>query len=112
MINHKSLTVEDITNILNSDFPVSLLFKYRHKFQYYLNTESGASCSQDSYTINFLDCPDNPHLDCFNERLNIIHSLRKIITNSNLSEEVIFFLHGSYATGSITKFSDIDLVCE
>ena len=109
MINHKSSTVEDITNILNSDFPVSLLFKYRYKFQYYLNTENGASCSQDSYTINFLDCPDNPHLDCFNERLNIIHSLRKIITNSNLSEEVIFFLHGSYATGSITKFSDIDL---
>ena len=46
----------------------------------------------------------------FGLRVNVFERLRKVILENNLNKYADFILHGSYATGTVTPFSDIDIL--
>ena len=52
----------------------------------------------------------NITLDCYKKRKKIKQKIELISKNNKLKNKYILILHGSFSTGVITDFSDIDLV--
>lgn len=53
----------------------------------------------------------NEESRCYPARHKVFQELRNIIHQEKTSCDVFYLLHGSYATGCITPFSDVDVVC-
>lgn len=100
------MKVKELSNYLNTDFSHSITngdlnFKSRILKKSY----------QDLNSVSFglLQNLENINSDCYSKRSKVVKTLKKIVSNSLLVNEVIFFIQGSYATGNITAFSDIDV---
>ena len=100
------MKVKELSNYLNTDFSHSITngdlnFKSRILKKSY----------QDLNSVSFglLQNLGNINSDCYSKRSKVVKTLKKIVSNSLLVNEVIFFIQGSYATGNITAFSDIDV---
>ncbi len=101
------MTVKEISHYLNSDAP-------RRGREQNLDPEDlyGGSKIIDehrSISIHFLSKPINHHSSCYRVRCEVIAMLKKIVNENILIENATFFVQGSYATGEITAFSDVDV---
>ena len=47
---------------------------------------------------------------CYKKRKYIFSRLKELLNNFQMPDNITMFLHGSYATGDVTSFSDIDIV--
>ena len=100
------LKVKELSSYLNADFSnsitnVDLNFKSRILKKSYQDL--------NSVSFSLLQNLGNINSDCYSKRSKVVKALKKIVSKSLLVNEVIFFIHGSYATGNITAFSDIDV---
>ena len=62
------------------------------------------------YIIEFSDKLFNINSKCFNERNKIFHKFKRELNTFKLKNKISIIVHGSYAEGEITNFSDIDIV--
>ena len=46
---------------------------------------------------------------CYKKRKYVFSGLKELLDNFQMPDNITVFLHGSYATGDITSFSDIDI---
>jgi predicted nucleotidyltransferase len=65
---------------------------------------------QHTETINFSDEVGNPKSSCYFQRSKILNKVRSFVQAQSFDEKFTFILHGSFSTGEITAFSDIDLL--
>jgi predicted nucleotidyltransferase len=60
--------------------------------------------------VKFNRAPLHPETKCYESRVALFASVKNFIEQAAFPQSVTLLLHGSYATGKITEYSDIDVL--
>jgi predicted nucleotidyltransferase len=102
MFDHK------LACILNADFMLNrniseYLLRSRDRFQVIPESRNA------HYLISLNEYPLGENSPCYNKRNSVFRKLKKILADFQIPDYITVFMHGSFATGDITAFSDIDI---